>query len=219
MVEVWTMFNEARLALAAFRIYRDPDRLDEVLEAAPRLAKKEDLDRLATSICEASPAFAAALAERRIMKLDLAELAARPGGSLGRAVFDHCTRWKIDPRTFPRRPNTTAGDYVIVHIENTHDVWHAVTGFDSDMIGEIGLQAFYLAQFPNLLGLMLLGLANLRVLRYEPTSYPRLMDEITRGWLGGKRAKPLLGVRWDDWWDRPLAEVQRELGIDAAASC
>jgi ubiquinone biosynthesis protein Coq4 len=209
------MWNEARLALAAFRVYRDPDRLDEVLEAATRLAKPHELDRVAGSLCDASPAFASAVRDRYTVKYDLADLARRPAGSLGRAVADHCARWKIDPATFPKRPNETRGDYILVHVENTHDVWHPVCGFESDVVGEIGLQAFYLAQFPNLLGLLLMAIANVHVMTRDARStYPRLMEEITRGWLLGKRASPLFGVRWDAHWDRPLADVRRELGID-----
>jgi ubiquinone biosynthesis protein Coq4 len=208
------MWNEARLALAALNIYRDLDRLDEVLEAATRLARPEDLERVAAMLCQASPAFAEAVRDRHVMRVDLADLARRPEGSLGRAVHDHCAKWKIDPRTFPRRPNGTRGEYVLVHIENTHDVWHPVCGFDSDAAGEIGLQAFYLAQFPNMLAPLLMAIAFLRVLRVERGSYPRLMEEITRGWLLGKRAAPLFGVRWDAQWDRPLRDVQRDLRID-----
>jgi len=209
------MWNEARLALAALRVYRDPDRLDEVLEAARRFSKSKDVDRVAASMCDASPAFAEALRAKYKIEYDLADLARRPAGSLGRAVADHCAKWKIDPATFPVRPNETPGDYIMVHVENTHDVWHPVCGFESDAAGEIGLQAFYLAQFPNLLGLLLMAIGNMHALKSDAHgTYPRLMEEITRGWLLGKRATSLFGVRWDAQWDRPLRDVQRDLGID-----
>jgi ubiquinone biosynthesis protein Coq4 len=105
---------------------------------------------------------------------------------------------------------------VLAHIENTHDVWHPVTGFAADPAGEIGLQAFYLAQFPNPIGLILLGIAPLHTASKDPFSYPRLLEEITRGWLLGKRARSLFGYAWDESWNRPLEDVRRELGIDLA---
>jgi ubiquinone biosynthesis protein COQ4 len=213
------MLEKARLALAAYRLYREPSRLEnffQMVEAAKPLAGADDVDRVAGVLCEASPAFATAVRDRYVIRHDLGDLARRPRGSLGRAVYEHCTKWKIDPATFPPRPNRTRAEYLLVHIENTHDVWHPVCGFESDLLGEIGLQAFYLAQFPNLIGLLLMAIANVHALGDGRAEYPRLMEEITRGWLLGKRATSLFGVRWDAHWDRPLAQVQRELRIDPA---
>lgn len=211
------MLDQARLFLAAARVYRDPNRLDEVLEAATRLARGNDMKRLTTHFREKSADAATALAERRLIEVDIARLSACPEGSLGRAVADHCTRWGIDPATFPRRPNSTPEEYVIAHIENTHDVWHPVTGFGNDVPGELGLQAFYLAQFPNLLGLLLLSIFHFKALRDPAHEYEAFMDEIARGWIMGKRAKPLFGVRWDQWWERPLDDVRRELNLPTAS--
>jgi ubiquinone biosynthesis protein Coq4 len=211
------MLNKLRLGLAAFRIYRDPDRLGDVLDAVSRLASSNDVEQLAEILEASSPAASEALRAREVIQYDPLELARCPEGSLGRAVHDHCAAYGIHPSTFPQRPAETAGQFALVHIENTHDIWHPVCGFGSDAMGEIGLQAFYLAQFPNLLGLLLLGIAPLHLLSNEPFEYPRLMEEITRGWLLGKRAKPLFGFRWDRVWDRPLEEVRRELGIDIEA--
>jgi ubiquinone biosynthesis protein Coq4 len=39
------------------------------------------------------------------------------------------------------------------------------------------------------------------------------MDSIARGWAMGKRARQLLGVRWADLWELPLAEVRARLGV------
>lgn len=64
-----------------------------------------------------------------------------------------------------------------------------------------------------MLGLFLLGIAHFRILTHEREQYPRLMEEVTRGWLLGKRARSLFGVRWDAMWERPLSEVRRDLGI------
>ena len=211
------MLDKARVALAAWRITKDPNRLDEVLEAVTRMAKNQpdDLDKVAAWIERLSPHARASMESRRLMRVEPDELASCPEGSLGRAVHAHCTEYGIHPRTFPNRPLATRGEYVIAHIENTHDVWHPVVGFGSDPAGEIGLQAFYLAQFPSQLSLLLLGIAPIHLLVTKSNEYPRLMDEITRGWTMGKRARPLFGFAWDEHWDRPLADIRRELALDA----
>jgi ubiquinone biosynthesis protein Coq4 len=211
------MLDQARLAIAALRLHQNPDRLDEVLGTVRRFAPTEDVERAARAVRGSSAEADAAFRDRWMMTWDPRDLARSAPGTLGRAVHEHCARWNIHPSAFPRRPRATDGEYLVAHIENTHDVWHPVTGFDSDTLGEMGLQAFYLAQFPNLLGLFLLGIAHFRVLTHERASYARLMEETTRGWLLGKRARSLFGVRWDAWWDRPLADVRRELGLDVDA--
>ncbi len=38
--------------------------------------------------------------------------------------------------------------YGELRLSQTHDLWHVVTGFDTTVVGEIGLQAFHLTQFP-----------------------------------------------------------------------
>ncbi len=37
-------------------------------------------------------------------------------------------------------------DFIRARIRKTHDLWHVLTGFDTSVEGEIGLQSFYLAQ-------------------------------------------------------------------------
>jgi ubiquinone biosynthesis protein Coq4 len=208
------MLNGARLALAAYRLHQDPSRLDQVLDSVGKLAPRADVERAARAVRASSPDADSAFADRWMMRWDPADLARCAPGTLGRATHDHCAKWNIHPSAFPARPRATDGEYLVAHIENTHDVWHPVTGFESDALGELGLQAFYLAQFPNLLGLFLLGIGHFRMLTHERGSYPRLMEEVTRGWLLGKRARSLFGVRWDAMWDRPLAEVRGELAIE-----
>ena len=57
-------------------------------------------------------------------------------------------RMNLDPKDILVPENVGSDfDYVRAHLRETHDVWHPVTGFDTDVAGELGLQAFYLAQF------------------------------------------------------------------------
>ena len=40
------------------------------------------------------------------------------------------------------------------------------------------------------------------------------MNAITRGWLLGRRAKPMFGVDWKGQLSRPLEDLRRELNLD-----
>jgi ubiquinone biosynthesis protein Coq4 len=107
--------------------------------------------------------------------------------------------------------------------EISDSMWHAVTGFATDLAGELGLQAFYAAQIPGGLPLVLLAMGCLNTAIFSMNDRERRFDAIARGWQMGKNARPLFGVRWGDLWERPLAEARAELhvepyAIDAAAA-
>jgi ubiquinone biosynthesis protein COQ4 len=108
-------------------------------------------------------------------------------------------------------------DFVRAHLYETHDVWHVVTGFATDVPGELGLQAFYFAQLPGKLPTAILAAAFVNTLiKHFEEREPR-MQEIVRGYLLGRQARPLFGVRWDALWSAPLAEVRAQLQLDRAA--
>lgn len=203
-------------ALRAFvRLVRDPRRLEEVFV----LAESVETDEAAAKVAEVfqkDPRSARVLRERpRLGELDLARLASLPEGTLGRVFADDMIRMKLDPKDIVV-PDVvkTDFDYVRAHLRETHDVWHPVTGFDTDVAGELGLQAFYLAQFQAPLSALLLMVGFANTLFFGMEDRDRRMREIARGWLIGKRAEPFFGVRWAEMWEMPLAEVRRRLRVD-----
>jgi ubiquinone biosynthesis protein Coq4 len=208
------MWNELQMMRAGYRLLEDPTRLDQVLDVAGRLASAQN-DKLAAIRAEDLPEpLRKAYKDRYIIAWDLESLRACPLGSLGRRLHQHCSAFGINPATFPARPIDTPAAYAMAHVENTHDIWHVVAGFGSDTVGELGLQAFAMAQFPNILGPFILGLAHLHAFKNQRPDYGFMMDEMCRGWLLGKRATLLLGVRWDTLFDTPLSTVQAMFGIE-----
>jgi ubiquinone biosynthesis protein Coq4 len=90
------------------------------------------------------------------------------------------------------------------------------TGFDTDVAGELGLQAFYLAQFPARLAALLLGIGFINTFAYSFDDKDARMDAVVRGWQLGKAARPFIGVRWSELWELPLTDVRTQLGIPTA---
>lgn len=209
------MMDELAMAGAAYRLFRDPTRLQDVLDTGTRITAGIDLEKFAKRLGDMAPWTKEQLRTRRVLDYDPVALGKCAPGTLGRAVHDHCAKWEITPKTFENtRPNETPGQHILVHIENTHDIWHPVMAMEADPPGEVGVQAFYMGQMPNLLGVLCIGIAHFRVLKYTPLEYPVLMDTVARGWILGKRALPLFGVPWEEWFDRPLADVRKELHVD-----
>jgi ubiquinone biosynthesis protein COQ4 len=164
------------------------------------------------------PRVAAALARRpRIGAVDMAALAALPEGTLGRCFADHMTAHKLNLADIPTLEVTQPDQYIRAHLYETHDIWHVLTAMDADGAGELGVQAFYLAQVPAPVVTALIGGGLFNTAFVNFSDMPGRMRAILRGFLLGRRAEPLFGVPWHEWWSRPLAEVRRELGIDLAA--
>jgi ubiquinone biosynthesis protein Coq4 len=203
-------------ALRAFvRLVKDPTRLDEVFVLADSVETDEAAARVA-EVFQNDPHSARVLRERpRLGELDLASLAKLPEGTLGRVFADAMIRMKLDPKDIIVPEHVASDyDYVRAHLRETHDVWHPVTGFDTDVAGELGLQAFYLAQFQAPLSALLLMVGFANTLFYGMEDRDRRMRAIVRGWMIGKRAEPFFGVRWADMWSVPLDEVRRRLRVD-----
>jgi ubiquinone biosynthesis protein Coq4 len=120
----------------------------------------------------------------------------------------------LDPSTMPRRPATTPRDYIVPHLYETHDIWHVVTGSDTDVPGELALQGFYAAQSPSKGPIAIITAAMINTLAYKIDQKDARIEAIVRGWLLGKRAKPLFGVRWNELWASPMDELRSQFSID-----
>ncbi len=201
-------------ALVSFvRLVRDPNRLNEVFNLANQIADPKAARPMADAIAE-DELGARALRERhRLGRIDLAELQSLPAGTLGRAFAEHMLSNGLDPAAIPTRNASDELEFVLAHLYESHDIWHVVTGLGVDVAGELGLQAFYMAQMPARLSPLILTAGVLNTLLYQPNEWHVRLDAITRGWILGKRARPLFGVRWDDHWAKPLDVIRKRFSV------
>ena len=93
---------------------------------------------------------------------------------------------RLDLGALPSLPATTDTEYVRAHMQEVHDIWHVLTGFSTEVAGELGLQAFSLAQVgsPFAAGILTGGLAN--TLLYAFAERDVRMRAIVRGMAPGK---------------------------------
>jgi ubiquinone biosynthesis protein COQ4 len=152
-------------------------------------------------------------------KINLQQLHQLPNHTLGYAYAEHM----ISNGLTPLPVNEIYNDPLLflgAHIGETHDIWHVVTGCDTDKPGEVQLEAFYTAQLdPDRLFLALLAKNLLKTAMYEVELSKQIMDGLTQGWIMGKRAKPLFGIEWNKLWKTPLEEVQTSLNITTSFNC
>lgn len=160
------------------------------------------------------PQGRSALQERpRLGKVDLQQLHQLPENTLGYLYADHMLRNGFAPP--PVGEVVDAMSFARVHIGETHDIWHVVTGCDTTKAGEIELEAFYVAQiYPSALFLALLAKNLMKTAIEDIELCEQHMDALVRGWARGKQAKPLFGIKWNTLWEVPLEELRTQLNLN-----
>ena len=158
---------------------------------------------------------------------DRAALAAMPEGSLGRALLDYFDRFGFDPRSLVELFRSVQARWVREEAEPApdalrawyrerslllHDVFHVVSGYDADQLGEATLLGFSHGQLPGRVSRVLTAGASLEVLQVMGW---RWLPYLWRAWRRGRTAVWLHALPWEELLERPLAEVRREAGVEA----
>lgn len=194
---------------------RDPDRLDLVFKLVDNL----DPDAPAARAMFTRPEVAAFLAQRRpVLRFEITTLRAMPEGSLGRHFAAFLDQRGLDPTGLYHSDDDAQAEHIRfkLHMERSHDLWHTVLGFDTDVAGELGLQAFTMAQLASPLGYMILSAGLLNTMFKAPADGDRRMEAITRGWQLGRRLRPLFGADWRSMIGWPIEQVREHFGVGPA---
>ncbi|MEX1324293.1 MAG: Coq4 family protein [Synechococcaceae cyanobacterium] len=205
-----------RMVAGLAQFLKNPGSLDSVFAVA-RSLQNSPLSAQMFRHLLADPAMADLVREGwRPAPIDLDALEQLPAGSLGH-VYAHQLRSQgltpeslIDPGAI-----ASPQQYVMHRLRETHDIVHVLTGFGTDGAGELGLQAFNLAQNRSPLAAMLIFGGILRSLQDDEPLEPRLRA-LSRGFELGLRASCVIGFKLEEGWERPLTEWQTRLGLPKA---
>ena len=146
----------------------------------------------------------------QLSKAGLERLLDLPADTLGGAYARFAFARNLDPQ-FVVQPDYLDEDTAYVHqrTSETHDLWHVLLGFETNLMAEAAQSSFIAAQYGGAFLHLLMVLSMLAVLGRKPW----LVPEVFRTYQRGRAAAPLLAVRWERLWGRSLDEVRRELGI------
>jgi ubiquinone biosynthesis protein COQ4 len=210
-------------ALRAIRaLIQDPDdtrKVFEVIEALSGRSVERAFDRFRETVTgqrllAARPDLLAVLSDRD-------RLLALPAGTLGRVYgeFVHREQISADGLVDASRLSDEADPAIPeerlwfgARLRDMHDLWHVVTGYNRDLVGEAALLAFTYAQVRNR-GVGLIVLAAYLKAGGEFRWARRMMRD---GYRRGRNAAWFPAQDWEALLTRPLAEVRRELGVEAA---
>ena len=143
-------------------------------------------------------------------------LLAMPSGSLGHGYARWFANAGGQPLPDPQLAEGTDGDDIWLHqrVRHTHDLWHVVCGCPPTPAGEAALSAINVMQLRWPGSAMLLGADLLhRCLEGPIPGEVDVGQAVAYGLELGRTCKPLLAQRWEEGWQRPLAEWREQLGI------
>ena len=94
---------------------------------------------------------------KSLRKVELASLLLLPENSLGRIFAQHMIKNNLNPDFYPTLKIKKDEDYIIQRMRSIHDVLHVLTGFDTSQEGELGIQAFIMAQTASPFSMIVIG--------------------------------------------------------------
>ncbi|UBF28996.1 hypothetical protein K9N68_14835 [Kovacikia minuta CCNUW1] len=124
----------------------NPGDTEAVFDMADGL-RDTDLYQHFIEYAHTQPAVAQILKERYFAPTpDLEFLLNYPQNSLGYLYASTMKAAQLDPVFYRQIQVEDDYSYIALRMRQTHDIWHLITGFGTDLGGELGLQAFTLAQ-------------------------------------------------------------------------
>jgi ubiquinone biosynthesis protein COQ4 len=209
---------EPMKALRAIRaLIQDPDdtpKVFEIIDALSGNAGERIFQRF-----RATPDGERILRERRnlLARLDDRErLKALPPGTLGRIYAEFTEREQItgqglaDASMSARRDDIDPERRLFFdRLRDMHDLWHVVTGYGRDLVGEAGLLAFSFAQTRNRGVGFIVAVAYLRA-KGDAGAARAVMVE---GFRRGRRAAWLPAEDWEALLEMPLEAAREKLGL------
>ena len=204
-------------------LIRDPDDTGQVFRVIQALA--------GNSLERGFQRFRRGDAGRRILRegrslattlSDRAYLESLPEGSLGRAYADFTRAEEITPEGLIDASESVPAaeldpDFALygARLRDMHDLWHVVTGYGRDLVGEAALLAFTYRQTRNRGIGFIITVAYLRAGRRGMPQQRRLMRD---GFRRSGRAAWLPGADWEALLERPLDEVRQQLRVEAVGA-
>jgi ubiquinone biosynthesis protein COQ4 len=219
----YLQFAPRRAFVAARVLVDDPDDLPKVFTVIESLSL-DTLERIARRM-RASASGRRLMASRPDIVQKLADregLARLPEGSLGHAYLAFVEREKISAdgiREAARAGMAHAADmppplaFIHARMRDTHDLWHAATGYSGDVLGELSLLAFTLTQTwnPGVALIILVGMTKTLGFADGPSVRRTIYD----GFRRGRKAKWLPEQDWESLLALPVEEVRRRLSLEA----
>lgn len=144
-----------------------------------------------------------------------------PEGSVGRAYVDFVQGRKISATGLAEESRKVGNDIDAPHpyawyarrMRDVHDLWHVLTGYQTDALGEVCVVAFSYAQTKSS-GFALIALAGAREIDKQLPGNP-IWRAAWQAYWNGRQAAWLPAVDYPALLSEPLADARKRLNIQA----
>lgn len=150
---------------------------------------------------------------KRMGHYEISELNMLPEATLGKAYAEHMIANNLKPDFFTEIEIRNDATYFMMRMRETHDLWHTVTGFKTDVPGEIGLQAFIYAQVQIPLAPILIAGSLFVSVFKDPAKLPLIFSSVAKGWEMGQNAKVIFGLNWESQWQTPIQDLRKKYSV------
>lgn len=205
-----------KLLWSLLKISRNPENTSAVFDIGEALYALGATEKARLKFSQDADSKGAITERKWIAPYNLLELQKLPAGTLGRAYADHMISLNLDPNFYREIEIKNDVTYVMMRMRQTHDLWHVMTGFNTTVPGEIGLQAFMAAQTSLPLAPVLIGGSLFQAAVKKNELLDPIMENLITGWKMGKKAKLIFGLDWEANWSVSLTEIRHRYGIETA---
>lgn len=213
------------VARSIVRVLGDSERTDDIHRVADITGRElftrlaERAERGATALDAEYRALLRDRPEIDAEHVDFAALRRLPEGTLGGAFVAHLDRYGLDvyvTATSDEFVKDAGARYLIHRFRQTHDVWHALLGLGVQGHEEVLVHAFSFGQLRLPVSALIMGFGGLKHFVLE-RRWRALRRGIYAAYTSGRRAAPLLPVRWERRWDEPLAATRARYRVEPVA--
>ena len=195
-------------------LLRNPSQTESVYDVEDGLRNTKATE-LAVEFVKSKIGVAEIFQERYLAPpVNLEELLQLPQESLGYTYASYIRDSGFDPNFYRSVKVEDDISYFLLRMRQTHDIWHIVAGFSTDVFGELGLKAFELAQTHRTMSAVLIAGGLLSTLFKHPDQLDKLLEQIAIGYRLGAKAKPFFAHKWEENWGKPLLDWRQELGVE-----
>lgn len=214
-----SLFVRLRLALRLLKLVKGDEGnpvygqlLNACLDGEVHASLAEQLRR--------SEAWRRMLAEQPSLQrkdVDLEALARLPEGTLGHGFARYFRDNNISPFETTLEVKSDA-DFISKRYRETHDLLHLVTGYGTDVIGEIELQAYVLGNLGIRTALLIVLFGTFGQLkdRQAGVGTSEYVRRLWGAYRRGRAAPRFLDFWFEDHWETPVASLRAQLCEPAA---
>jgi len=215
-----SLIDKIKVQYDFLRLVGNPNDTRRIVSMGQYLTEKSEPELIEKIVGHAfaNPKFAKMWSEKYFPQVpSLDKLALYPKKSLGHEYYLHMVKFNLDPNLFPKADFSSREMYMITRLYQVHDLWHVLTGFDTSVEQELGLQAFGVAQYRAPMSALIIAGGILHLIRNDPLKAASAIDQVGKGYQLGLRSSFLLAEPILEELDQPLENLQHKYNLQLQA--